>query len=97
MKYDDNIVKQKPWFPPYYFVVTRFVAYDKAQEKVVVDITDNPAMAYLLWEDRKQYDKDSFREVIWNYAIEDSFGKDAFEFCRQKAGIPKEQAVRDTK
>lgn len=81
----DNIIPGpwNKWDPPYHFVVGRRVLWDHSSVQPI-DVVNNPVIAYALYKSHKENDKFTAREILWEWFLTDSFGKDAIDFCRQK-------------
>lgn len=70
--------------PPYRFVVGRYVTWDKKQNEIL-QITDSPAIAYLFYQEYQKNSKGNLQQVLYTYYVQDSFTKDALEYCKQAA------------
>jgi len=86
----DNIIRGfSGWSQPYRFVVARYTKWDKKQiDMDSMFVVDDPATAYAIFTQHKEADKMTPREVLFDWFLQDSFGKDAFAFCKQKAENP---------
>lgn len=82
--FDDNIMKGfAGWSQPYRFVVWRRIKWDPEQVELL-QVVDDPAMAYLIAKHYLNSSKDSIRQVLFDYFLTDSFNKDAVDFCKSK-------------
>lgn len=80
----DDIIKS-PWRPPYYFVVLRTSKYDEEGALPVIrHVGPVPALAYAMYLDDMNGDVGTIREHVYEYLLQDSFGKDALEFCCER-------------
>lgn len=82
------------WSQPYYFIVGRHTKWDKKQiDMNSMFIVDSAAMAYKIFTEHKQKDENSSKKHLFEWFLQDSYGKDAFDFCKEKAENP----ILDTK
>lgn len=95
MKPTDNIIHGfSGWAQPYRFVVVRHTKWDKSQVDMnSMYIVDDPVTAYSIFTQVKEADKLTPREVLYEWSLMDSFGKDAVSFCKQKAENPSESII----
>ena len=71
-------------FNTFKFLVGRRFIWDKKQEEILY-IVDDPADAYSVYYTGKAGEKkDPISSILYEWYINDSFNKDALEFCKQK-------------
>jgi len=81
----DDITPGIPWTPPYYFVVLKVCKYDeKGVLPVIRHIGPAAALAYALYLDEINADVGTIREHVYDYYLQDAFGKDALDFCEER-------------
>lgn len=87
---NDNIIHGfAGWAQPYRFVIMRHTKWDRSQvDSKSIHVVDDPADAYAIFMKLKANDQQTMREVLFEWMLVDSFGKDALEFCKHKAEHP---------
>lgn len=80
--FNDNEIKGfKGWSQPYRFVISRRLKWDP-KEVEVLQIADDPAIAYAIAKICVEEAFGSVRQAIFDYFLTDSFNKDATNFCK---------------
>lgn len=98
MKLTDDIVGNWNWFPMYRFVVIRHTKWDKTQlDTNMMYIVDDPVTAYMIYIQAKENDIYDKKDTLYDWMLQDSFGKDALEFCKNLYENPSQPIAETVK
>lgn len=95
----DNIIPGfSNWHQPYRFVVARHTKWDPSQiDPDSVFIVDDPVTAFTVFSQQKKNDEGTQREMLFEWRLCDSFGKDALDFCKKKFENPETEQSEENK
>lgn len=95
--FTDNITSKPSWEPLYYLMVLRTSKYDEEGTLPTIrHIGPIPALAFAYYMDEVNADIGTLREHVYQYYLQDSFGRDALDFCeRQYTQRMKESDVEE--